>query len=95
MLVVGCGSGQEAAVLSDAFACEVIGIDNKSSQFLAEVPAKVTLIEMDAQRLDFPNDAFDFVYSFHALEHIADPGVACRRCGACWHRTRIFQRNAE
>lgn len=37
----------------------------------------VKIFEADAQALPFENAAFDGVYTWAALEHVADPGKAC------------------
>jgi SAM-dependent methyltransferase len=74
ILVVGCGNGREAATLAQAFQAETIGIDMDDSGFQPGNGA--TLIRMDAQNLAFEDRKFDMVYSFHALEHIADPHQA-------------------
>lgn len=71
ILVVGCGNGREAAQLALSLQAQVTGIDLQS-KFDAEAAAVANLRQGDATALDFPDGAFDFVYSFHALEHIPD-----------------------
>lgn len=71
ILVVGCGNGREAAQLALSLKCEVTGIDLQS-KFDPAAAAVATLRQGDATALDFPDNSFDFVYSFHALEHIPD-----------------------
>jgi ubiquinone/menaquinone biosynthesis C-methylase UbiE len=66
---VGCGSGQEAAVLADILVAEVIGIDLDG----AFDPAAATVVDLrrgDATCLDFAEGTFDFVFSYYVLEHI-------------------------
>jgi ubiquinone/menaquinone biosynthesis C-methylase UbiE len=75
LLVVGCGSGVEAAVLAKELAAEVIGIDIVE-KFDAEAATFATLQKGDAMQLEFAEASFDFVYSFHALEHIEKPKMA-------------------
>ena len=75
VLVVGCGSGREAAFLADYFSASVVGID-LGGDFDPEAAERADLRVMDATDLDLDDDAFDLVYSFHALEHIADPDRA-------------------
>lgn len=41
-------------------------------------PRKVDLKVADAQALNFADDAFDFVFSLNAFEHIPDPAAALR-----------------
>jgi len=74
VLVVGCGDGSEAADLAEFFSCDVDAIDADDS-FTAQHP-RVTFRKMDARALDFPDGTFDVVYSFHAIEHIPEPGKA-------------------
>lgn len=69
LLVVGCGSGIEAAILANVLGAEVIGVDLDASFN----PAAAALIELrrgDATSLNFENESFDYVFSYHALEHI-------------------------
>lgn len=69
LLVVGCGSGIEAAILGRELDTEVIGID-LSSAFNSVAASLVTLRQGDATSLMFADKTFDFIYSYHALEHI-------------------------
>ena len=71
LLVVGCGSGIEAATLACGLGCSVIGIDLETN-FDPEAREFATLKAGDATKLEFPNGLFDVVYSYHALEHIHD-----------------------
>lgn len=75
VLVVGCGAGTEAAVLADQLGAEVVGIDLEDD-FDPEASERADLRVMDATDLDFGDHRFDLIYSFHALEHIADPEAA-------------------
>jgi SAM-dependent methyltransferase len=72
ILVVGCGSGQEAGILASRLGAQVVGIDVTDNQFDPQIAHPASLRVMDAQELDFADASFDFVYSFHALEHIPD-----------------------
>jgi len=71
ILVVGCGDGEEAADLADFFGCDVDAIDVQD--YVRFRHSKVTFQQMDARELRFDDDAFDIVWSFHALEHIPEP----------------------
>lgn len=70
ILVVGCGSGSEAVVFAQEFKSEVVGIDLDTSGFSPWAVKQVDLRKGDATHLEFPDNHFDLVYSFHALEHI-------------------------
>ncbi len=71
VLVVGCGSGFEAAILAQELQAEVVGID-LDSEFDPLAATKAELRRGDATRMEFADGVFDFVYSYHALEHIPD-----------------------
>jgi len=77
ILVVGCGRGKEAAVLANFFKADVTGIDLRQD-FDPAAASLAQLQEGDAMNLAFPDRSFDLVYSFHALEHIADPQRALK-----------------
>jgi SAM-dependent methyltransferase len=70
ILVVGCGDGNEAQVLSEYFGCRVTAIDI-AERF--EPRDGVEFRRMDAREMTFGPASFDLVYSFHALEHIVPP----------------------
>jgi SAM-dependent methyltransferase len=69
MLVVGCGDGREARALAEALGCDVTGIDLRD-QFDPQAAAGARLQKGDATALTFATDEFDFIYSYHVLEHI-------------------------
>lgn len=77
ILVVGCGSGEEAAILAREFSADVIGIDVEDN-FHPEWKAAVDLRVGDATKMLFAIGQFDLVYSYHALEHIPDYLAALR-----------------
>ncbi|MCW2573685.1 MAG: class SAM-dependent methyltransferase [Frankiales bacterium] len=79
VLVVGCGDGIEAGVLARSLGAQTVGIDiGHEFTFDHRAAAPAQLMEMDAQSLSFPDNSFDLIYSFHALEHIESPEVALR-----------------
>jgi ubiquinone/menaquinone biosynthesis C-methylase UbiE len=71
ILVIGCGSGMEAHVLSQNCNGQVFGIDIED-KFEFPNSDKLLLQVGDATQLHFPDNYFDFVYSYHSLEHIPD-----------------------
>jgi ubiquinone/menaquinone biosynthesis C-methylase UbiE len=77
ILVVGCGDGREAAFMAQSFNARATGIDiGEVFAFDEEAKRLADLRIMDARNLEFDNATFDFVYSFHALEHIPGPEKA-------------------
>lgn len=77
LLVVGCGSGLEAAILAQRLGAEVFGIDLEDD-FDRQALEFAELQTGDAMNLSFADETFDFVFSYHALEHIENPGKALR-----------------
>jgi SAM-dependent methyltransferase len=77
LLVVGCGSGVEAAILAKGLNTRVTGVDIQAD-FDARARELVELYQADARKLPFPDGSFDVVYSYHALEHIPEPVRAIR-----------------
>jgi ubiquinone/menaquinone biosynthesis C-methylase UbiE len=79
ILVVGCGRGAEAGIFARAFGAHTIGIDIVTEfTFDHEGAAPSVLMQMDARALEFADDSFDLIYSFHALEHISGPDQALK-----------------
>lgn len=77
LLVVGCGAGIEAAILAQQLNAEVTGVDLKEN-FDNEALKFADLRKGNATNLEFEVDSFDFVFSYHALEHIHDPSKALK-----------------
>lgn len=100
VIVVGCGSGREAAALAGQLSAAVVGIDVLDG-FDPAARQYATLQLGDAQALDFADASFDVVFSYHALEHIPDPHRALQEmarvlrpggvfCVGTPNRTRLF-----
>src|SRR5262245_5077002 len=67
-VVVGAGDGEEALALREVLCVPVVAVDRHAA-FRAAVLPRVACIRADAEALPFRDGAFDFVYSYHALEH--------------------------
>jgi ubiquinone/menaquinone biosynthesis C-methylase UbiE len=69
-LIVGCGAAAEVFALAARFDCDVVGIDISDALFPQIDDPRVVLTVADAAEMPFPDEHFDLIYSFHALEHI-------------------------
>lgn len=76
VLDAGCGTAYGTALLAAAGAREAVGVDRAADVVAAargRVPADVRLVEGDLADLPFPDDSFDLVVCFEAIEHVDDP----------------------
>lgn len=74
-LEIGSADGMIAGVLaSHGRIATAIDIDISRTDPRA-LATGAHVIEMDATRLDFPDESFDLVYSFNAFEHLSDPAA--------------------
>lgn len=77
LLVTGCGTGLEAAILAQRLETHVVGIDRPESGNTVNLNpeyaglSNVDLRVGDAENMDFEDESFDYVFSFHAIEHFA------------------------
>jgi len=71
ILVVGCGDGKEALGIKNLTGAKVIGVDINHN-FNEEVKKEVKLIEGNATALEFRDESFGLIYSYHVLEHIQE-----------------------
>jgi 2-polyprenyl-3-methyl-5-hydroxy-6-metoxy-1,4-benzoquinol methylase len=78
VLDAGCGTGYGAAILSDAGARHVVGVDIASAVVEAarsNETAMLTFERGDIARLSYPDASFDLVTCFEVIEHVPDPGA--------------------
>lgn len=76
VLDAGCGVAYGTAILAEAGATEVVGVDIAESvleSVRAEMPDAVELRAGDLTALDLEDDRFDLVVCFEVIEHFADP----------------------
>jgi SAM-dependent methyltransferase len=76
LLIIGCGSGEEAGHIGEKVGARVVGVD------LAVAPRwnrpGALLVRADARHLPFRDGAFEAIYCYHVLEHVPGPERAVR-----------------
>lgn len=75
LLEVGCGRGWLTQRMQERFPA-TYGVDVNPRSIVHAVTANLHV--MDAVALEFDDEQFDHVYSFHAIEHIMDAAAALR-----------------
>ena len=78
VLDAGCGTAYGTAVLAEADAAEVTGVDRARAVLDAarpRLPAAVRLETADLEELPFDDGSFDLVVCFEVLEHLENPEV--------------------
>ena len=76
MLDAGCGTGYGAAILAEAGAASVTGVDIAESvldSVASSMPEEVRLMAGDLRTLDLPDDGFGLVVCFEVIEDVQDP----------------------
>jgi SAM-dependent methyltransferase len=63
---------------------KVMGVDRRHLAVMKEelggrLPRPV-FISMDAAKMEFPDESFDFIYSINVFEHLPDPRAVLREC---------------
>jgi SAM-dependent methyltransferase len=74
---IGCGSGWLMRHMLE-LGVKTIGIDNEPLVIQKLTAAGLTVKQMDARHLDFPDSAFDLAYSDGVIEHFPDPAPVVR-----------------
>ena len=81
VLDVATGTGAVARELLEEKGCTVVALD-QSPEMLAEarrrLPADVTLVEAGAEKLPFPDAAFDALTFTYLLRYVEDPAAVLR-----------------
>jgi SAM-dependent methyltransferase len=75
----GCGDRRYSYVLANELARKVIAIDKELKIFSMDILHPfVEFLQSDLHDLSLEADSLDNAVSFHALEHLIDPGKATR-----------------
>jgi SAM-dependent methyltransferase len=71
VLCIGCGTGEECQHIKSLGAKKVVGIDISKERinFVKKNYPGIEFQTMDMEKLDFPDDSFDFIYSSLALHY--------------------------
>ena len=83
VLEIGCGSGSASALFA-AGGAKVTSVDlTKQAVAMTEANARtqglyITTYRMDAENLAFPDETFDYVYSWGVIHHSNNPGQIMR-----------------
>lgn len=74
VLCIGCGTAEECAHIKSLGAKRVVGIDisKKRIEFVKKNYPDLEFYTMNMEKLNFPNNSFDFVYSSLALHYAKD-----------------------
>jgi O-antigen biosynthesis protein len=78
VLDAGCGTAYGTALLAEAGAAEVVGVDIAESVLEAmapQMPATVRLEAGDLRRLHYADDSFELILCFEVIEHFEEPLV--------------------
>lgn len=74
VLSLGCGSGEDSRYLKEHGAASSVGVDISEGMIhiAQQNPGGCEFSVMDMEKLDFPDETFDFVYSSLAIHYIED-----------------------
>ena len=81
VLDVATGTGAVAAELVRRTGCSVVGLDQSAgmlSEARRRVPARVSLVQGDAEQLPFPDASFDGLTVTYLLRYVDDPARTLR-----------------
>lgn len=72
VLSIGCGSGEDSNYLKKQGASQSVGIDLSSEliKIASETYSDCEFKTMDMEKLEFPDQSFDFVYSSLAIHYV-------------------------
>jgi demethylmenaquinone methyltransferase/2-methoxy-6-polyprenyl-1,4-benzoquinol methylase len=87
VLDVATGTGMVAQELVERYGCEVVALDQSAAMLggararlarRADLAARITLIEGEAERLPLADGAFDHLTFTYLLRYVADPAATLR-----------------
>ena len=79
VLDVACGAGYGCALLAEAGAESVVGVDRSEGVIEAIAPGMPAGVELqvgDIRSLALPDEAFDLIVCFETIEHVEHPRAA-------------------
>jgi len=74
ILIAGCGDGHEAVAVHKVFSIPVVGIDINLPKSNIIDNNEIYLLKGDLKKIPFKEKHFSFIYCYHVLEHVDDPG---------------------
>ena len=77
IFIAGCGDGTEAILIQRLFNKFVYGIDISLEKEIDE-PNVLFLKKGDLMQLSLPPQSFDYIYSYHVLEHVPNPSTVLK-----------------
>jgi len=81
VLDLGCGTGRLTAVLAEAFACPVIGVEPSEAMLSVAVAQRLTQVEWKAggaEHIPLEDQAVDLVFMSQVFHHLVRPAEALR-----------------
>lgn len=93
VLMVGCGTGEESALLGEFGARDIVGIDNslKSIELARSAYPEHAFTVVDMNELPYEDATFDFVYSSLAVHYSPTPGDLYREIARTLRPGGFFQ----
>lgn len=79
LLDVGCGRGEYLKTFAH-LGFEVAGVDSAQSARIMAQGFRVEVVDIEQERLPFPDASFDYVYSKSVIEHLQKPGNMLAEC---------------
>jgi 2-polyprenyl-3-methyl-5-hydroxy-6-metoxy-1,4-benzoquinol methylase len=79
LLDVGCGRGEYLKTFA-RLGFEVSGVDSAPSARDMAPGVRVDIVNIEAERLPFPDASFDYIYSKSIIEHLQQPSRMLHEC---------------
>ncbi len=74
LFIGGCGDGREAFFFHNRFNCPIVGVDYGLNS--DQLNDSISIYKGDIMDLQWKENEFDAVFSYHVLEHVGNPVLA-------------------